>query len=44
MIWTRARLWTPTALPIRGPGTYVARHGFGYSRFQHDGTWALRPT
>ncbi len=28
-------VWTPTALPIRGPGTYVARHGFGYSRFSH---------
>ena len=27
--------WTPTALPIRTQGTYVARHGFGYSRFQH---------
>lgn len=30
------QVWTPTALPIRGPGTYIARHGFGYSRFQHD--------
>jgi cyclic beta-1,2-glucan synthetase len=29
------QLWTPTALPIRGPGTYIARHGFGYSRFEH---------
>jgi len=29
------RVWTPTALPVRGPGTYIARHGFGYSRFQH---------
>ena len=29
-------LWTPTALPIRNPaGTYVARHGRGYSRFEH---------
>ena len=28
-------LWTPTALPIRGRGTYIARHGFGYSRFDH---------
>ena len=28
-------LWTPTALPIRGTGTYIARHGFGYSRFSH---------
>nr|WP_241865552.1 glucoamylase family protein [Paracoccus salsus] len=28
--------WTPTALPIRDGGLYVARHGFGYSRFQHS--------
>ena len=28
-------VWTATALPIRGQGTYVARHGFGYSRFDH---------
>ncbi len=28
-------LWTPTALPMRGRGTYVTRHGFGYSRFDH---------
>ncbi|HZG65377.1 MAG TPA: protein ndvB, partial [Herpetosiphonaceae bacterium] len=28
-------LWTPTAQPIRDGGTYVARHGHGYSRFQH---------
>ncbi|WP_349768685.1 GH36-type glycosyl hydrolase domain-containing protein [Rhodobacter sp. NTK016B] len=28
-------LWTPTALPIREKGTYVARHGFGYTRFEH---------
>src|SRR5208282_4829634 len=28
--------WTPTALPIRdAAGTYVARHGRGYSRFEH---------
>ncbi len=27
--------WTPTALPIRDRGEYVARHGFGYSRFDH---------
>jgi cyclic beta-1,2-glucan synthetase len=30
------RIWTPTALPIRGPGTYIARHGFGYSHFLHE--------
>jgi cyclic beta-1,2-glucan synthetase len=29
-------LWGPTALPIREPGTaYRARHGQGYSRFEH---------
>ena len=29
-------LWSPTAAPIRDPaGVYVARHGWGYSRFEH---------
>jgi cyclic beta-1,2-glucan synthetase len=29
-------LWGPTALPIRDPNTtYSARHGQGYSRFEH---------
>lgn len=29
-------LWSPTALPIREEaGQYVARHGQGYSRFEH---------
>jgi cyclic beta-1,2-glucan synthetase len=29
-------LWGPTALPIRcDESTYVARHGAGYSRFEH---------
>ena len=29
-------IWSPTALPIRDPaGTYIARHGRGYSRFEH---------
>jgi cellobiose phosphorylase len=27
--------WSPTALPMRGTGTYVTRHGFGYSTFEH---------
>ncbi|HEX7560020.1 MAG TPA: cyclic beta 1-2 glucan synthetase, partial [Usitatibacter sp.] len=27
--------WSPTALPARGAGAYVARHGFGYSVFEH---------
>jgi cyclic beta-1,2-glucan synthetase len=31
-----AELWCPTALPIRDDeATYVARHGWGYSRFEH---------
>jgi len=30
-------VWCPTALPIRDDtGTYVARHGQGYTRFQHE--------
>ena len=30
-------LWGPTALPIRSAeSTYVARHGPGYSRFEHE--------
>ena len=29
-------VWSPTAVPIRDPsGVYVARHGRGYSRFEH---------
>ena len=29
-------LWTPTALPIREEDSpYTARHGHGYSRFEH---------
>jgi cyclic beta-1,2-glucan synthetase len=28
-------LWSPTAQPIRDGGTYVSRHGFGYSSFEH---------
>jgi cyclic beta-1,2-glucan synthetase len=29
-------VWGATALPIRDGGTYVARHGHGYSRFEHE--------
>ena len=29
-------LWCPTAQPIRDAGTYIARHGRGYSRFEHE--------
>ncbi|MEZ0213914.1 MAG: glucoamylase family protein [Xanthobacteraceae bacterium] len=29
-------LWSPTAQPIRDGGRYIARHGFGYSRFEHE--------
>ncbi|MGY3041777.1 cyclic beta-1,2-glucan synthetase [Rhodanobacter sp. TND4EL1] len=28
-------VWSPTPLPRRGSGTYVTRHGFGYSVFEH---------
>ncbi|HEX5633201.1 MAG TPA: protein ndvB, partial [Gemmatimonadales bacterium] len=27
--------WSPAPLPRRGSGPYVARHGFGYSVFEH---------
>ncbi|HDL7055454.1 TPA: glycosyl transferase [Yersinia enterocolitica] len=30
------QLWSPTAQPIRDGGTYIARHGRGYSRFEHQ--------
>ncbi|MBJ7579500.1 glycosyl transferase [Devosia sp. MC532] len=29
-------LWSPTARPIRNKGRYLARHGYGYSRFSHQ--------
>ena len=29
-------VWGATALPIRDGGTYIARHGHGYSRFEHE--------
>jgi len=29
------QFWSPSALPRRGAGGYVARHGFGYSVFEH---------
>jgi cyclic beta-1,2-glucan synthetase len=29
-------LWSATAQPIRDGGSYIARHGFGYSRFEHQ--------
>jgi cellobiose phosphorylase len=28
--------WSPSPLPCRGDGTYVCRHGFGYSVFEHE--------
>ena len=28
------QFWSPTPLPARGNGTYVCRHGFGYSVFE----------
>ncbi|RTZ42569.1 glycosyl transferase [Candidimonas sp. SYP-B2681] len=33
---TTRQLWTPTAHPIRDKGSYIARHGRGYSRFEHE--------
>ena len=27
--------WSPAPMPSRGTGTYVTRHGFGYSVFEH---------
>jgi cellobiose phosphorylase len=29
------QFWSPTSLPARGNGTYVCRHGFGYSVFEY---------
>ncbi|WP_413728522.1 GH36-type glycosyl hydrolase domain-containing protein [Sodalis sp. RH19] len=29
-------LWSPTAHPINDGGRYLAHHGFGYSRFEHN--------
>jgi cyclic beta-1,2-glucan synthetase len=29
------RCWSPTLLPTRSAGPYLARHGFGYSSFEH---------
>ena len=29
------QFWSPSPLPARGTGTYVTRHGFGYSVFEH---------
>lgn len=31
-----AELWSATPLPIREASSYVIRHGFGYSRYEHD--------
>ncbi|MBI5580107.1 MAG: cyclic beta 1-2 glucan synthetase [Deltaproteobacteria bacterium] len=31
----RGHYWSPTPLPCRGATPYVARHGFGYSVFEH---------
>ena len=29
------QFWSPTPLPCRGTGSYISRHGFGYSVFEH---------
>ena len=33
---TTGDIWSPTAQPINDGGTYIARHGHGYSRFEHE--------
>jgi len=33
---TTGDLWSPTSQPIRNQGPYLARHGFGYSSFEHQ--------
>ncbi|MDZ4167476.1 MAG: glucoamylase family protein [Coriobacteriia bacterium] len=30
------QFWSPTPLPVHDDGTYIVRHGKGYSRFEHD--------
>jgi len=30
------RVWSPTLLPMRSGGDFSARHGFGYSIFEHE--------
>ena len=30
------QFWSPSPLPARGSGSYIARHGFGYSVFEHS--------
>ena len=30
------QFWSPTPLPARGKGTYVCRHGYGYSVFEYE--------
>lgn len=29
-------VFSPTARPLHRPGRHIARHGFGYSRFEHE--------
>lgn len=33
---TTGVIWTPTAQPMRDGGAYLARHGYGYSCFEHQ--------
>ncbi|MEP6471883.1 MAG: glycosyl hydrolase family 65 protein, partial [Acidobacteriota bacterium] len=33
---TTGEVWSPTPLPVRQDWPYVARHGQGYSRFEHE--------
>jgi len=32
---TTGHAWSPSALPMRGEGSYTTRHGFGYTVFEH---------
>ena len=34
-------IWSATAAPVRDDGSYVARHGFGYSRFEYQADGVL---
>jgi cyclic beta-1,2-glucan synthetase len=36
------QFWSPTPLPARGNGTYVCRHGFGYSVFEYTQSGSSR--
>ncbi|WP_081669204.1 GH36-type glycosyl hydrolase domain-containing protein [Photobacterium halotolerans] len=37
------KFWSPTPLPCQGQQAYIARHGFGYSTFEHV-EWGIHST